>query len=127
MNRRTALFMTVMTSAFTLAGCDLSMTEQRKLTTYAPTKLWSDGTTARPLPRGVVAEGDVQRAAVAKNPPPVTSALLDRGRERFGIFCAPCHGLAGDATESSCNMAFRHRHPITSIACSRRRRSISTT
>lgn len=96
MNRRTALFMTVMTSAFALAGCDLSMTEQRKLTTYAPTKLWSDGTTARPLPRGVVAEGDVQRAAVAKNPPPVTTALLDRGRERFGIFCAPCHGLAGD-------------------------------
>ena len=22
--------------------------------------------------------------------------MLARGRERFGIFCAPCHGLAGD-------------------------------
>lgn len=79
-----------------LAGCDLSMTEQRKLTTYAPTDLWPDGTTARPLPAGVVAQGDVERARRATTPPPVTAALLTRGRERFGIFCAPCHGLAGD-------------------------------
>ena len=79
-----------------LAGCDVSMTEQRKLTTYSPTSLWPDGTTARPLPAGVVAQGDVERAAAAKDPPQVTEALLVRGRERFGIFCAPCHGLAGD-------------------------------
>jgi mono/diheme cytochrome c family protein len=29
-------------------------------------------------------------------PLPVTRALLDRGQERYQIFCAPCHGLAGD-------------------------------
>jgi mono/diheme cytochrome c family protein len=91
-----AKLMTVVACAGLLAGCDLSMTEQRKLTTYAPTSLWPDGTTARPLPAGVVAQGDVERAVAAKNPPPVTDALLARGRERFGIFCAPCHGLAGD-------------------------------
>jgi len=79
-----------------LAGCDLSMTQQRKLATYAPTSLWPDGTSARPLPDHVVAQGDVERAAAAKAPPPMTAALLARGRERFGIFCAPCHGLAGD-------------------------------
>lgn len=79
-----------------LPGCDLSMTEQRKLTTYAPTALWPDGTSARPLPDGVVAQGDVERATAAKTPPPVTEALLARGRERFAVFCAPCHGLAGD-------------------------------
>lgn len=96
MIRRAALFVIVVASTIALAACDLSMTEQRKLTTYAPTKLWSDGTTARPLPRGVVAQGDVERAVAAKDPPPVTVALLARGQERFGIFCAPCHGLAGD-------------------------------
>ncbi|MBV8926912.1 MAG: cytochrome c [Bradyrhizobium sp.] len=79
-----------------LAGCDVSMTEQRKLATYSPTALWPDGTTARPLPAGVVAQGDVERAALAKNPPPVSDALLARGRERYDIFCGPCHGLAGD-------------------------------
>jgi hypothetical protein len=29
-------------------------------------------------------------------PFPITRAVLDRGRERFNIFCTPCHGLAGD-------------------------------
>ncbi len=79
-----------------LAACDLSMTQQRKLRTYSPTSIWSAGTSARPLPAGVVAQGDVERAEIAKHPPPVDAALLVRGQQRFGIFCAPCHGLAGD-------------------------------
>jgi hypothetical protein len=33
---------------------------------------------------------------VATNPLPVTRPLLQRGRERFDIFCAPCHGRLGD-------------------------------
>ncbi len=33
---------------------------------------------------------------VYANPLPVTPALLDRGRERFNIYCAPCHSMAGD-------------------------------
>jgi len=83
-------------ACFALSACDLSMTQQRKLTTYAPTALWPNGSSARPLPAHVVAQGDVALAAEAKTPPPVTAALLDRGRQRFGIFCSPCHGLAGD-------------------------------
>jgi mono/diheme cytochrome c family protein len=82
--------------SLSLAACDLSMTQQRKLTTYAPTSLWPDGSSARPLPANVVAQGDVERAEQAKTAPPVTAELLARGQERFAIFCAPCHGLAGD-------------------------------
>jgi mono/diheme cytochrome c family protein len=78
-----------------VCGCGLSMTEQRKYKTYAPSTFWADGASARPLPDGVVAETDVAAAAVT--PPEVSPALLARGRERFGIYCAPCHGLAGDA------------------------------
>jgi mono/diheme cytochrome c family protein len=33
---------------------------------------------------------------VYSNPLPVTDALLARGRDRFNIFCAPCHSRAGD-------------------------------
>ncbi|MGH8713190.1 MAG: c-type cytochrome [Casimicrobiaceae bacterium] len=33
---------------------------------------------------------------VAANPLPVTMETLRRGQERFGIYCAPCHSLAGD-------------------------------
>jgi len=29
-------------------------------------------------------------------PPPVTMALLERGQQRFDIYCAPCHSRVGD-------------------------------
>jgi mono/diheme cytochrome c family protein len=83
-------------SALLLAGCGLSMTEQRKYATYAPAQVWPDGASARPLPAGAVAQGDVERAAAAAMPPSATDALLARGRARFDVYCAPCHGLAGD-------------------------------
>jgi mono/diheme cytochrome c family protein len=96
MKERAASFVALAACGLALAGCGLSMTEQRKLKTYAPTSLWPDGTSARPLPANVVAQGDVARAAAEQKPPPVTTALLERGRQRFDIFCSPCHGLAGD-------------------------------
>jgi mono/diheme cytochrome c family protein len=79
-----------------LGGCGLSMTQQRKYKTYSPSPLWADGASARPLPDGGVAQGDLALAAMAAEPPEASSALLARGRERFDIYCAPCHGLAGD-------------------------------
>ncbi len=33
---------------------------------------------------------------VANNPLPINEALLERGRERFDIYCSPCHGRLGD-------------------------------
>ena len=33
---------------------------------------------------------------VETNPLPVTGPLLQRGRERFNIYCTPCHGALGD-------------------------------
>lgn len=83
--------------ALLVCGCGLSMTEQRKYKTYAPSTFWADGASARPLPDGVVAEGDLAAAALALTPPDASPASLARGRERFDIYCAPCHGLAGDA------------------------------
>jgi mono/diheme cytochrome c family protein len=81
-----------------LTSCGLSMTEQPKYDTYAPapTDIWPDGASARPLPAGVVAQTEPARLASASSPPPATEALLERGRERFDIYCSACHGLAGD-------------------------------
>ncbi len=33
---------------------------------------------------------------VKRMPVPLTMALLKRGQDRYNIYCAPCHGLAGD-------------------------------
>lgn len=34
--------------------------------------------------------------SLVPNPLPITLATLERGRERFDIFCSPCHSRAGD-------------------------------
>jgi mono/diheme cytochrome c family protein len=92
MTRTTALIVL----SLSLAGCDVSMTQQNRYTTYAPASLWADDTAARPLPAHVVAQGDLARDEAAKKPPLATPQLLARGRERFNIYCSPCHGLGGD-------------------------------
>jgi len=80
-----------------VAGCDdQSMRQQNRYDAYAPSKIWPNGSEAQPLPEGVVAQGDVERARQVKVPPPVTASLMQTGRENFGVFCSPCHGLGGD-------------------------------
>jgi mono/diheme cytochrome c family protein len=90
--RRAALLLL----ALGLVGCDQSMTQQKRYDTYAPVATWPDGTEARPLPEGTVAQGDLDYLAAVKNPPPVTRELIERGHEGFNAICAPCHGFAGD-------------------------------
>ena len=40
--------------------------------------------------------GKANGQPVAELPVPLTRELLARGRERYGIFCTPCHGLTGN-------------------------------
>ena len=35
-------------------------------------------------------------APVERIPMPLTDVVVARGRERFNIYCSPCHGIAGD-------------------------------
>lgn len=79
-----------------VAGCDeQSMIQQNRYDPYEPSTLWPNGSEAQPLPAGVVAQGDLARDKEIKEPPEMTTALVERGRQRFDIFCAPCHGLSG--------------------------------
>jgi mono/diheme cytochrome c family protein len=79
-----------------LAGCNEGQDPQKRYGTFsASVPPWPSSGEALPLPDGVVAQGDIARAEEAETPPGVTPALLERGRERFGIYCAPCHGFDG--------------------------------
>jgi mono/diheme cytochrome c family protein len=49
-----------------------------------------------PLNTGCVTSTTSTTNFVETNPLPVNEALLQRGRERFDIYCAPCHGRLGD-------------------------------
>lgn len=79
-----------------LAGCRQDMAEQAKYTPLSPSHLWPDGASARPLVAGTVSRGALDAAAALATPPPMSAALVARGRERYDIFCAPCHGPTGE-------------------------------
>jgi mono/diheme cytochrome c family protein len=82
------------------------MHNQNKVRPLRQSAFYADGLSARPIPPDTVARGGpgetiapydgltLARTAVTA-PPPVTMALLRRGRERFDIFCSPCHDRTG--------------------------------
>jgi mono/diheme cytochrome c family protein len=92
MKRRAALLML----CAVLAGCTRSnMDSQPKYDEYKPAGLFRDGKTLQAPPEGAVARDDLARAAEAKQKPAVTKELLARGRERYNIYCSPCHDRVG--------------------------------
>jgi mono/diheme cytochrome c family protein len=90
------------------AGCRQDMHDAPRYKPLARSEFFGDERSARPFVEGTVARGQLDGdelfftgktgGAFATQPPmPVDAALLQRGRERFGIFCSPCHGVAGRA------------------------------
>jgi mono/diheme cytochrome c family protein len=67
-----------------LAGCD-DMSDQPRQKTYSPE-----------VGPAQVAPGTVEFQSKPVPAPPVTLALLQRGQERFRIYCTPCHSELGD-------------------------------
>jgi mono/diheme cytochrome c family protein len=70
------------------------------------TTFFADGLSSRPPVEGTIARGQLRlddhlyRGLVGDEPAetfpfPATRAVLERGRERFDIFCAVCHDRAG--------------------------------
>lgn len=82
-------------TAVVLAACDQNMDVQPKYSEYSRAPAFRSRVLREPPPGSVARkEPELDRAATSK--PPLTSALLNRGSERFAIFCAPCHGAGGD-------------------------------
>jgi mono/diheme cytochrome c family protein len=81
--------------ALSCGGCD-EMVRQPKATVYARSDLFANGAAMQAPPAGVVSREDAAEAAALDRRPPMTPALIARGRERYDIYCEPCHGLAGD-------------------------------
>jgi mono/diheme cytochrome c family protein len=82
------------------------MDYQPKYLPQTANAMFLDGRAARPHPQGTIARGRLVEDAhfstgrvnddwAADFPMPLTADLMARGRQRFEIYCSPCHGLAG--------------------------------
>ena len=89
-----------------LPGCRLDMHVQPKYQPLAKTDFFGDGRSERPVVPGTVARsqlhldeqlytGKVNGQLATTFPFPITRADLERGRERFNIYCTPCHDASG--------------------------------
>jgi hypothetical protein len=103
------------------AGCRQDMHVQPRYNPFDPADFFEDGQSARTPVAGTVPRGDlatgpqellytgkVNGAVADEFPFPVTREVLARGRERFNIYCEPCHGMAGDGDGMIVQRGFRH-------------------
>jgi Cytochrome C oxidase, cbb3-type, subunit III len=89
-----------------LVGCTQEMAEQPRCGPLQSSEFFDSGRCARPLVEGTVARGYLHldehlyagkvAGGVADTLPfPLTWQVLERGQERFNIYCTPCHDYLG--------------------------------
>lgn len=94
----TAVPSVIILSAATLvlAGCDQPALErQPKVDTYEAVPGWPDDQSAREPVPGTIAHDEALEPIPDTLPMDLDEALLDRGQQRFEIFCSPCHDRTG--------------------------------
>ena len=94
-------------TALALAGCRQDMHDQPKYKPFRYSEFFKDGRQSRPLVANTIARGELQEddaffkgkngtADVETFPVAVDKQLIERGRDRYNIFCSPCHGQIGN-------------------------------
>jgi mono/diheme cytochrome c family protein len=106
MRNKPSLFAIAALCALVFAGCETTlrqdMANQPRQNPLSPSEFFADGRSERPTVENTVVRGSVQDDSlfVPKEsnafPLPISAELLQRGEQRYGIFCTPCHGIQGD-------------------------------
>ena len=97
----------IITLSFVLSACGMNMYDQPKVQWEEKTPFLPNGVSVQPIPegtvsrqRGAVAEsfytGIGAEGLIAESPIPMSYELLERGQERYNIYCSPCHNFNGD-------------------------------
>ena len=106
-SRRSAVSASLLVVAVMFAaGCRQDMHNQPKYKPLRASVFFDNRSSARPLVEGTIARGTLHEDTafftgkvgdqlVSEMPFPVTQEVLDRGQERYNIYCAPCHDRTG--------------------------------
>jgi mono/diheme cytochrome c family protein len=86
-------------SLLLLGGCEKLARNMYEQPRFAP---------VAPVPGTVATDARPELEDAKTNPLPVTMALLQHGRERFDVYCAPCHSPVGDGDGRVARRGFPH-------------------
>jgi mono/diheme cytochrome c family protein len=100
------------------AGCHRDMRDEPRYEPLEATDFFANGMASRPLVEGTIARGQLHEDEafysgkegsefVSKIPLDVDRALLERGQERFNIYCAVCHARTGEGNGMIVQRGFR--------------------
>jgi hypothetical protein len=109
----------VAAAAVVLPGCRQDMHDQPRYEPFEANSFFADQRSERPQVAGTVARGQLREdehlytgmingEPVETFPFPVTREVILRGRQRFEIFCTPCHGRLGNGEGMVAQRGFRH-------------------
>ncbi len=104
--RRVACLLLTAGCLLLIVACQQQMADQPAYRPLDKSDFFADGRSARPLPPGTVAQGQLHTdeafytgksngQLLSSLPFPLTLDVLKRGQERFDIYCAPCHDRTG--------------------------------
>lgn len=108
-----------------ITACHLEMYDQAKYKPQQASEFYADGASVRPLVENTVARGQLRIDAVSTGrvdgdpageyvteiPIQMTPELLERGAQRFAIYCAVCHGALGNGRGSTVGVLLNPRPP----------------
>jgi Cytochrome C oxidase, cbb3-type, subunit III len=101
-------------------ACRQDMHDQPKYIPLRPSDFFADGRSERPLIDGTVARGHLNDDAafytgkgpdgkpVDTFPFPVTKEVIERGQQRFNVYCSPCHDRLGNGDGMIVRRGYRH-------------------
>jgi hypothetical protein len=98
---------TAMAALLVLAGCRQDMHNQPKFVPQRGTTFFADGRSARPQVANTIGRDQLHQDAYFYTglqdgkegdgfPLPLTPAVMERGQERYNLYCTPCHSRVGN-------------------------------
>lgn len=104
---RACLLVAGLALAAASAGCRQDMHDTPRYEPLQESEFFADRRASRPVPDGTVARGllranDVfytgmaEGATVERIPMAISADIVARGRDRYDVYCAPCHGQTGE-------------------------------
>jgi mono/diheme cytochrome c family protein len=107
MKRRLRILAALAFGMLLLTSCGRNMFDQPRVDAFDASPYFADGSAMRPLPDNTVSRerggldpsfltGMGDAGFLAELPVELTVDLLQRGKERYDIYCSPCHNYNGD-------------------------------